>query len=127
MVLGVHDEAGGWADAPAAYHRRVATAEQQRLVTALAAGTSAGLAQQRRPGIGLTARLVLADWCSCRIGYSLLYWNKVLCPGDQMDAHVNITQLPLRGPVSGALAPMPLFVHTDYFAQGLDVGLEFTF
>lgn len=79
------------------------------------------------PELGLKSRLALTNWCSFSIGYSLLYWNKVLCPGDQMDPHVNITQLPFRGPVSGARAPMPLFVHTDYFAQGLDVGLELSF
>jgi hypothetical protein len=79
------------------------------------------------PEIGLKTRVALADWCSVSLGYSLLYWNKVLCPGDQMDPHVNISQLPVHGPVTGARAPMPLFVHTDYFAQGLDLGLEIRF
>jgi hypothetical protein len=31
------------------------------------------------------------------------------------------------GPVTGPLAPKPLFVHTDYFAQGIEVGAEFRF
>jgi len=79
------------------------------------------------PEIGVKSRLNLTSWCAVTVGYNLLYWNKVLCPGDQMDGTVNVTQLPFHGPVTGALAPAPLFVHTDYFAQGLDLGVQFRF
>jgi Putative beta barrel porin-7 (BBP7) len=79
------------------------------------------------PEIDVKARLALNSWCSVTLGYSLFYWNKVLCPGDQMDTLVNITQLPGHGPVTGTLDPAPLFVHTDYFAQGLHVGVELRF
>lgn len=79
------------------------------------------------PEVGLKSRLALAPWCSVTLGYSLIYWNKVLCPGDQMDGQVNITQLPFQGPFTGAALPKPLFVHTDYFTQGLDVGLQVRF
>jgi hypothetical protein len=79
------------------------------------------------PEVGVKSRLALAPWCSLSAGYSLLYWNKVLCPGDQMDPHVNVSQLPFRGPPAGPPAPAPLFVHTDYFAQGLDFAVQFTF
>jgi len=61
------------------------------------------------------------------LGYSALYWNKVLCPGDQMDGRLNVTQLPGRGPETGARFPAPLFVQTDYFAQGFDLGIEFRY
>jgi hypothetical protein len=79
------------------------------------------------PEIGLKSRLALNSWCTLSVGYTLIYWNKVLCPGDQMDPTVNVTQLPFHGPVTGSLAPSPLFVHTDYFAQGLEVGLQVRF
>jgi hypothetical protein len=79
------------------------------------------------PEIGVKSQLALASWCSVSLGYSLLYWNKVLCPGDQMSPLVNPTQLPLRGPVSGPLDPKPLFLHTDYFAQGINLGVEFRY
>lgn len=75
------------------------------------------------PEIGLKSRLALTTWCSVTFGYSLLYWNKVLCPGDQMSPYANVTQLPFRGPVRGALDPKPQFVHTDYFAQGMNFGV----
>ena len=61
------------------------------------------------------------------LGYNLLYWNKILCPGDQMDSHVNVTQLPFRGPVVGPRVPAPQFVFTDAFAHGLEAGLGFRF
>jgi hypothetical protein len=79
------------------------------------------------PEVGVRSRLALTPGCSLTIGYSLLYWNKVLCPGDQMDPHANVSQLPFRGPVTGPAVPAPLFEHTDYFAQGLDLGVQFTF
>jgi hypothetical protein len=68
--------------------------------------------------------------CNCfylTLGYYFLYWNKILCPGDQMDAHVNITQLPYHGPMTGPAVPSPQFVFTDAFAQGLTAGFGFTF
>lgn len=76
------------------------------------------------PEIALRGRWQITDLISLSLGYSLIYWNKVLCPGDQMDSHVNPTQLPFKGPVVGDAVPAPLFVHTDYFAQGLDLGLQ---
>jgi hypothetical protein len=57
------------------------------------------------------------------VGYNALYWSKVLCPGDQMDTHVNVTQLPFRGPEAGRRDPARLFQFTDAFYQGLDVGV----
>lgn len=44
-----------------------------------------------------------------------------------MDPHVNVTQLPFRGPESGPRAPAPLFVFTDAFYQGIDAGVTLLF
>jgi hypothetical protein len=79
------------------------------------------------PEVGVKAGAVLNSWCAVSFGYSLLYWNKVLCPGDQMSPLANITQLPFHGAVSGTLEPKPLFVHTDYFVQGLNLEIQFAF
>jgi hypothetical protein len=79
------------------------------------------------PEVGLKARLALTAWCSLSLGYRLIYWDKVLCPGDQMDPLVNITQLPFHGPMTGPRDPSPQFVHTDFFAQGIDAGILFRF
>lgn len=79
------------------------------------------------PEIALKSKVDLTSWCTLSLGYSLLYWNKVLCPGDQMNPYVNITQLPFRGPFTGTPDPKPQFDHTDYFAQGLNFGMEFRY
>jgi hypothetical protein len=79
------------------------------------------------PEVNLRTRWQLSDFVYVTLGYNLLYWNKILCPGDQMDALVNTTQLPSRGPVVGPLIPSPKFVFTDTFRQGLEAGLGFTF
>lgn len=79
------------------------------------------------PEIAVKTRFGITDWCSVTLGYSLLYWNKVICPGDQMSPFVNVTQLPFRGPVTGPLDPHSPFVHTDYFAQGMSFGIEFRY
>jgi hypothetical protein len=79
------------------------------------------------PEIEVKSQVAVTSWCSLTLGYSLLYWNKVLCPGDQMSPLVNVTQLPFRGPVVGPLDPKPQFLHTDYFAQGLSLGVEFRY
>ncbi len=79
------------------------------------------------PEVGIRSRLALTPCWSVTLGYRLIYWNKVLCPGDQMDPLVNVTQLPFHGPFTGPAQPAPLFVHTDYFAQGLELGLQFRF
>jgi hypothetical protein len=79
------------------------------------------------PDIALTVHVDLTTYLSLSLGYSCLYWNKVLCPGDQMDTHVNVTQLPYHGPFTGPGLPAPMLVHTDAFAQGMHTGLEFHF
>jgi hypothetical protein len=79
------------------------------------------------PEVGIKTQWAVNSWCSLSLGYSLLYWNKVLCPGDQMSPFANVTQLPFRGPAAGSPDPRPLFVQTDYFAQGLDFGIRFVY
>ncbi len=79
------------------------------------------------PEIAITARYCPTRHVVLSLGYSLLYLNRILCPGDLMDTHVNPTQLPFQGPTTGALVPAVQDLHTDYFAQGLNAGLEFRF
>jgi len=79
------------------------------------------------PELNLRLRWQISDQINLTLAYNLLYWNKILCPGDQMNPHVNTTELPYRGPVVGSAAPVPQFVFTDAFAHGLEVGLGFSF
>lgn len=54
-------------------------------------------------------------------GYDFLYWNQVARPGSQIDHVVDTTQL-LGGPA--ASQPVPQFNRTDFWAQGVSLGLE---
>ncbi|MBY0527870.1 MAG: BBP7 family outer membrane beta-barrel protein [Gemmataceae bacterium] len=79
------------------------------------------------PELNLKLRWMLSQQTQVSLGYNVLYWNKVLCPGDQMDTHANPTLLPFRGPATGPAVPAKLFSFTDAFAQGLELGLGFSF
>jgi hypothetical protein len=79
------------------------------------------------PEFNLRFRWQVSDHVYLTLGYNLLYWNKVLCPGDQMSSSVNTTQLPFRGPIVGPPVPAPQFAFTDAFAHGLEAGLGFNF
>jgi len=79
------------------------------------------------PEAQVKLRYRFSEAIALSVGYNALYWNRVLCPGDQMDGHLNPTQLPGRGPATGPGAPAPQFVQTDYFAQGFDFGIEWRY
>ena len=64
------------------------------------------------------------------MGYTFLYWNQVVRPGNQIDHSVNQTAIPTH-PNFGLNAPdgRPGFNlrQSDFWAQGLNLGLEFKF
>jgi hypothetical protein len=65
------------------------------------------------------------------VGYDFLYWNQVVRPGSQIDRNINLTQSNILGNTNGVLVgpavPAPLFNRTDFWAQGINFGLEFRF
>lgn len=66
------------------------------------------------------------NW-SAVVGYDVLYWNRVVRPGNQVDNHINTTQVPTDANfVAGARPAFPtrLFNQSDFWAQGISVGLE---
>lgn len=69
----------------------------------------------------------IGDALRLSLGYSLIYLNRNVCPGDQMSTIVNISQLPGYGPVAGPAQPKDPFVRTDYFAAGLALGAEWRY
>jgi hypothetical protein len=57
------------------------------------------------------------------VGYSLIYWSRVVRPGDQIDLDVNPDYLPpATTPVTGPARPRFVFRESDFWAQGLSVG-----
>jgi hypothetical protein len=68
----------------------------------------------------------ITTWCRATIGYNFLYWSNVIRPGGLIDPGVNPTFIPGApgGPV-GPARPAPMFTTTEFWAQGLTLGLQF--
>lgn len=71
-------------------------------------------------------------WRSLRltVAYDYLYWTNVARPGLQIDRTVNISQTPPdafggNNRLVGAARPAPLANTSDFWVQGVGVGLEF--
>ncbi len=60
------------------------------------------------------------------VGYQIIYWSDVARSGDQVDLAVNSTQIP-PGVLVGPARPAFRFQETDFWAQSLNLGLEFRF
>lgn len=81
----------------------------------LSAVTELGLSVRRRFDCGLEASF----------GYTFVYWSDVMRAGDQIDLNVDPRQIP-PAPQSATHPAFPMST-TDFWAQGLQFGLEYTF
>ena len=64
------------------------------------------------------------------VGYNFLYWSNVARPRDQIARTVNFTQVsidPTFGPLNGAARPVPMPHLTDFWAQGINFGIQFQY
>ena len=64
------------------------------------------------------------------VGYDFLYWSQVVRPGNQIDRNINLSQnaaFNTGGVLVGPATPAPLFVRSDFWTQGLNVGLAWVF
>jgi hypothetical protein len=93
----------------------------------LAQGTNIGNFEEdtfsAMPELGLRVNYEISDRWRATVGYSLIYWSQVARAGEQIDSMLNLSQLP-PGPLTGAPLPAFRFVTNDFWAQGLDVGVE---
>jgi hypothetical protein len=80
------------------------------------------------PEVGLSLNYQVTDWLRLSAGYNFLYWSNVVRPGAQIDPNVNRTFQPFS-PVAptGPTVPAALFHSSDFWAQGLTLGLEFRY
>lgn len=79
------------------------------------------------PEVGLNGGLQLTRHLKLYPGYSFLWVSTVARAGEQIDPVVNVTQFPIRsgnGPLVGPARPAFNFDETDFWAQGLNFGLE---
>jgi hypothetical protein len=80
------------------------------------------------PELGMNLGYQVTDYMRVFVGYNFIYWNNVVRPGQQIDRAINTTQLPNSGvPVSGPVRPLFAFHSTDFWAQGVNFGLEFRY
>lgn len=82
------------------------------------------------------ATLTVGYWLTARlrasVGYNFLYLSEVARPGNQIDRAINPLQAPAitgnpPAPLVGAARPAFAFRQDDFWAQGLNFGLEFRF
>jgi hypothetical protein len=96
----------------------------------LALPTNIGVYEQNAfsviPELGATVGYNITCRLKATVGYTLLYWSRVVRPGDQIDTYLNSTQM-LGGTLSGVPSPQSKFITTDFWAQGINVGLEYRF
>jgi hypothetical protein len=60
------------------------------------------------------------------VGYDLLYWSDVARAPDQIDRRINPSQIP-PGALLGVSRPEHTLRTTDFWAQGLTLGVVYQF
>lgn len=82
------------------------------------------------PEVGVNIGLQLTRRLKACVGYSFLWVSSVVRAGEQIDPVVNVTQFPIlsgNGPLVGPARPALKFAETDFWAHGLNFGLELTY
>jgi hypothetical protein len=76
------------------------------------------------PEFGVNLGYNFTPHCRAHLGYNLLFWTRVARPGNQIDFSVNSNQLapPEEG---GPDRPAFSFHGSEFWAQGINLGLEF--
>lgn len=82
------------------------------------------------PAVEIRLAYQVIDGIQVHVGYNFLYLSSVMRPGEQIDSTLNPAQVPTFAQfVRGDIAPPPLVPlrKTDFWAAGLDFGIEFRF
>lgn len=79
------------------------------------------------PELGITLGFDITDHLRATFGYTFIYWSCVARPGDQIDFDLNRSYFPNAGPPTGPARPQFAFVPTDFWSQGMNFGLEYSF
>ena len=82
------------------------------------------------PEFGFQLGVEVTPCIRLQMGYSLLMWNRVVRPGNQIDRNINQGQVPgspAFGTVTGPLAPTYRFNDEYFWSNTFNVGLEFHF
>jgi hypothetical protein len=78
------------------------------------------------PELGLNIGYQWTEHLRFYVGYNVLYWSSVVRPGEQIDRAVNPNLLP---PATGGGPARPQFAYnaSDFWVQGVTLGLEFKY
>jgi hypothetical protein len=82
------------------------------------------------PEVDLNVGLQVTRHLTLCAGYSFLWVNTVARAGEQIDPVVNVSQFPIRsgnGPLVGPARPAFHFNGTNFWAQGINLGLELSY
>ena len=83
------------------------------------------------PEVALTVGYQVNPNVRVFVGYDVLYWTGVARAGEQIDPALDVTKIPFFN--SAGLPPAPgnhpqvVFRESDFWAQGLLVGVQFTY
>jgi hypothetical protein len=78
------------------------------------------------PEVGVSVGYQVTSHLRAKLGYTFLYWSSVARPGNEVNRMINPTQLPPNTLV-GLAQPAFLFKSTDFWAQGINAGLEYDY
>jgi hypothetical protein len=79
------------------------------------------------PEAGFNVGVYVTPYVRAYVGYTFLYWSDVVRPGDVIDTSLNPRQIPTSltaGPLTGPARPAFQFRQSDFWAQGINFGLE---
>jgi hypothetical protein len=80
------------------------------------------------PELALDVGFEVTSHLRLTVGYDLLYWNRVVRPGDQVPVQISASQLPTAPIFTGpGTVPGPVINRTDFWAQGLHAGVCFRY
>jgi hypothetical protein len=82
------------------------------------------------PEVGIDLGYRVTPQLRITLGYSVLYWSRVARPGNQIDRVVSAGQVardPTFGTSTGDNRPVFQLRESDFWAQGLNFGLEFQY
>jgi hypothetical protein len=82
------------------------------------------------PELGLNAGYQVTRCMRIYIGYTFLYWSSVVRPANQIDTGLSGTQIPTDSrfnPSAGPARPAVLLRDTDFWAQGINFGMQFRY
>jgi hypothetical protein len=99
----------------------------------LALASNSGLSSRNRfsfaPEVGAHVGFQISRHLTARVGYTFLYWDHVARPGNEMNLVVNPALIPssVVFGTGGQAQPARVLRDSDFWAQGLDFGLEFRY